>query len=129
MGRGDAGGYRSANGNHGGHRFEVDYEGKEIGAKRMKAYRVMGILWLWLGQIGSQIWFQWLKLFGLAATARSEEKVVPGSGNDPLSGRYTLHAPPHTVCRKPPPGWLCSREGDHDGPCAASPLALDKLDE
>lgn len=22
-------------------------------------------------------------------------------------------------CRRPPPGWKCSRGADHDGPCAA----------
>ena len=26
-------------------------------------------------------------------------------------------------CRIPPPGWTCSREAGHPGPCAASPVA------
>jgi len=25
-------------------------------------------------------------------------------------------------CNRPPPGWWCSREPDHDGPCAARPV-------
>lgn len=25
-------------------------------------------------------------------------------------------------CWNPPPGWRCSREQGHDGPCAASPI-------
>lgn len=27
------------------------------------------------------------------------------------------------VCEQPPAGWLCSRQKDHDGPCAAWPLS------
>jgi len=27
----------------------------------------------------------------------------------------------YPACRVPPPGWWCSREADHDGPCAARP--------
>lgn len=26
-------------------------------------------------------------------------------------------------CKRPPAGWVCSRQVGHDGPCAASPLA------
>jgi hypothetical protein len=26
------------------------------------------------------------------------------------------------VCKKPPEGWRCTREADHDGPCAAHPI-------
>lgn len=25
------------------------------------------------------------------------------------------------TCRLPPPGWTCSRDAGHDGPCAAAP--------
>lgn len=25
-------------------------------------------------------------------------------------------------CKLPPPGWYCTREGGHDGPCAAWPM-------
>ena len=27
-------------------------------------------------------------------------------------------------CMKPPSGWICSREADHEGPCAARPRAF-----
>jgi hypothetical protein len=29
--------------------------------------------------------------------------------------------PPNLGCKLPPPGWWCSREPGHDGPCAARP--------
>lgn len=28
---------------------------------------------------------------------------------------------PRQSCKIPPPGWLCTREGGHEGPCAAIP--------
>ena len=27
-----------------------------------------------------------------------------------------------SLCRVPPPGWWCSRESGHEGPCAARPI-------
>jgi hypothetical protein len=33
-----------------------------------------------------------------------------------------------TVCTKPPPGWRCTREEGHDGPCAAEPLTCGKTE-
>lgn len=27
----------------------------------------------------------------------------------------------NTVCDRPPPGWWCSRQAPHEGPCAARP--------
>lgn len=35
------------------------------------------------------------------------------------SGSHNAHPSP---CKKPPPGWECSRVAGHDGPCAASAL-------
>lgn len=29
------------------------------------------------------------------------------------------------ACDKPPPGWQCSREAGHDGPCAAEQVAVE----
>lgn len=29
--------------------------------------------------------------------------------------------PPERRCKVPPPGWWCSREPGHEGPCAAHP--------
>lgn len=26
------------------------------------------------------------------------------------------------VCRRPPKGWICTRDKDHDGACAAHPI-------
>lgn len=31
-------------------------------------------------------------------------------------------ASPLTMCLLPPAGWYCTREGGHEGPCAAYPL-------
>ena len=34
------------------------------------------------------------------------------------------------VCGRPPTGWVCTREIDHEGPCAAWPCKIDPvLDE
>lgn len=30
------------------------------------------------------------------------------------------HAKTHSVCLVPPPGWTCSRQRGHEGPCAAT---------
>lgn len=30
-------------------------------------------------------------------------------------------------CKNPPPGWSCSRDENHDGPCAASPIDLRRV--
>lgn len=32
---------------------------------------------------------------------------------------YERVVPPNLGCKLPPPGWWCSREPGHDGPCAA----------
>jgi hypothetical protein len=33
----------------------------------------------------------------------------------------TSHKVPAVACDKPPPGWHCTRERGHDGPCSAWP--------
>jgi hypothetical protein len=37
--------------------------------------------------------------------------------------------PPPLPCHVPPPGWACSRERHHDGPCAARPSELGAVHE
>jgi hypothetical protein len=34
----------------------------------------------------------------------------------------TSHKVPAQTCGKPPPGWYCTRELGHEGPCAAWPV-------
>jgi hypothetical protein len=31
---------------------------------------------------------------------------------------------PTTECKRPPAGWSCSRDADHEGPCAARPASI-----
>jgi hypothetical protein len=35
---------------------------------------------------------------------------------------------PVEPCNKMPPGWTCSRERGHEGPCAARPVIADQAD-
>lgn len=50
--------------------------------------------------------------------------IIPFAIRSLFPGRRRMHvaveAHPIT-CEVPPPGWWCSRDGGHDGPCAAHP--------
>lgn len=54
---------------------------------------------------------------GLEALAEAKRVAEQAAG---VSG--TAEEPAHEACTKPPPGWVCSRDAGHDGPCAASPI-------
>ncbi len=51
------------------------------------------------------------------AYARAELDDLVKQASTILSLRHRILA--GTNCTRPPPGWQCSRERDHDGPCAA----------
>jgi len=39
-------------------------------------------------------------------------------------GRHRALEPELGACRVPPPGWVCTRDAGHDGPCAAHPITV-----
>lgn len=51
--------------------------------------------------------------------------IIPFAARSLFPGRGHVHARAEDVrpitCEVPPPGWWCSRDGGHAGPCAAHP--------
>lgn len=56
--------------------------------------------------------------------------IVDASGLTPRTG--SVLCDPHEwieiTCTRPPRGWFCTREKDHDGPCAAHPVIAGQIE-
>ena len=73
---------------------------------------------------------RWCRLLGFVVSIEVPDEpdgwitvALESSRRWPLTdkGPQGTGEPSPTVCELPPPGWACTREPDHEGPCAAIP--------
>lgn len=91
--------------------------------------------------------FHDLRLIGAALAVHKVEQVAASITPMPGTGRFIVVGTPaeierllevapkatvdqvaHAVCTLPPPGWYCTRERGHEGPCAAHPAVGEQDD-
>lgn len=73
---------------------------------------------------------QWRSLFDRMREAARRQAIERWAKTGSLAGRghlvtYGQWSGPSGPCLMPPPGWWCSRQRGHEGPCAARPFGED----
>lgn len=57
----------------------------------------------------------------LAASVMAD--MIPVGPSEIVNGQASFNGPVDRGCEYPPPGWFCTREPGHEGPCAAWPAS------